>query len=305
MIESVHTSRRAQTRLKGLAKLSRWQEHVLFTLPATLTGAAMAARHAPGVTPDARVLLVTAAALLAVTVAFMVNDVEDAPDDAREMHRAARNPVTSGEVTARDGWIAAWVLGAIALLLYASASTAAFWIGALTLALAVLYSWRGVRLKALPVVDVISHALMLSTLLFLAGYFAYDTTPGRVWWVAFGLGLISAYGQLYNQVRDYDMDRAAKLHNTANIVGRRGTQRWMYAALGAAALCLLATVIMGLWPLWLALVPLALLPLLWRFRPRTDMRGTEAIDLSGRIQWSFFIAANVAALVWLLVEWIG
>lgn len=305
MIESTRTPRTVVARLKGLLKLSRWAEHTPFTVPATLTGVAMAARHATGVTPDARVVAVTAANILAVTVAFMVNDLEDAPDDTREAHRAARNPVTMGEVTARDGWIASCVLGAIALLLYATASAAAFWIGALTLLLAILYSWRGVRLKALPVVDVISHALMLSALLFLAGYFAYDTTPGRVWWVALGVGLISAYGQLYNQLRDFDMDRAARLHNTASIVGRRGAQLLMYAGLVAAALCLLATVLLGLWPLWLALVPLLMLPVLWIFRPHTDMRGTEAIDFSGRVQWGFMIMATATALVWLLAEWIG
>jgi 4-hydroxybenzoate polyprenyltransferase len=265
----------------------------------------MAVHHTTGVTLDARLAAVTAANILAVAVAFMVNDVEDAPDDARDAHRAARNPVTSGEVTARDGWIASGLLAVAALLLYAATSAAAFWTGAITLSLAFLYSWRVVRLKALPVVDVLSHALMLSALLFLAGYFTYDSTPGRVWWVAVGVGLISAYGQLYNQARDFDMDRAAGLHNTASLAGRRGTQGLMYAALSAAGVCLLATVILGLWPLWLALVPLVMLPLLWTFRPRTDMRGTEAIDLSGRIQWNFFIIATVTAIVWLIVEWIG
>lgn len=302
MIDTAHAPHSVQARLKGLVKLSRWREHLLFTVPATLTGAAMAARHAPGVVLDARVLAVTLANILAVTVAFMINDVEDAPDDARETHRAARNPVTTGEVTPRDGWIAAWVLGAIALLLDAAASTAAVWTGTLTLALAVLYSWRGVRLKALPGVDVIAHALMLSALLFLAGYAAYDTAPGRVWLVALGVGLISVYGQLYNQVRDFDMDRAAGLHNTASFVGPGGARCLMYAALLAAALCLLVTVVLGLWPLWLALVPLLMLPLLWIFRPRTDMRGTAAIDLSGRTQWSFMIMATITAMVWLLAE---
>ena len=41
-----------------------------------------------------------------------------------------------------------------------------------------LYSWRAVRLKALPVIDVITHALMLSSLLFLAGYLLVDAVAG-------------------------------------------------------------------------------------------------------------------------------
>ncbi|MBI5957294.1 MAG: hypothetical protein HY866_01070 [Chloroflexi bacterium] len=85
-----------------------------------------------------------------------------------------------------------------------------------------------VRLKTLPVVDVISHLLMLSSLLFLAGYYAYNAEPGPAWWAAAGVGLISAYGQLYNQLRDFDLDRAAGLFNTSCFLGRQNTQRVMY-----------------------------------------------------------------------------
>lgn len=291
------------TRLNGLLRLSRWKEHILFTVPATLLGVNMAADYRPEtVSLDGHIITVVAANILAVTCAFMVNDIEDAPDDARETARAARNPVTSGEISRREGWLASILVGLVALALYAWVSQAAFWTGALTVALSFLYSWRAVRLKALPVVDVISHVLMLSSLLFLAGYFAYDDTPGSVWLVALGVGLISVYGQLYNQLRDYNMDRAAGLHNTASIVGRANTQRLMYASIGLAALCLLITVVIGLWPLWLLIVPVVMAPLFVLFRPSTDMRGTEAIDMSGRIQLGSMIVANVAVLVWLVAN---
>jgi 4-hydroxybenzoate polyprenyltransferase len=240
--------------------------------------------------------------IFAVTCAFMVNDIEDAPDDAREEARAARNPVTCGEVSRREGWLASILVGLVALALYAWVSQGAFWVGALTVALSFLYSWRAVRLKALPIVDVLSHILMLSSLLFLAGYYAYDDSPGSVWLVALGVGLISVYGQLYNQLRDYDMDRAAGLHNTASFLGRDNTQRLMYASIGLAALCLLITIVIGLWPLWLVIVPVVMAPLFFWFRPSTDMRGTEAIDMSGRIQLGAMIIANAAVLIWLIAN---
>jgi 1,4-dihydroxy-2-naphthoate octaprenyltransferase len=152
------------------------------------------------------------------------------------------------------------------------------------------------------VVDVVSHVLLLSALLFLAGYYAYDSRPGSAWWVALGVALVSAYGQLYNQLRDFDMDRAAALHNTASIVGRSNTRWLMYAALGAAALCLLISIVLGLWPLWLVIVPVVMAPLLFLFRPSTDMRGTEAIDASGRVQLGFMFIANITVFVWLIVN---
>jgi 4-hydroxybenzoate polyprenyltransferase len=157
-----------------------------------------------------------------------------------------------------------------------------------------------VRLKARPVVDILSHVLMLSALLFLAGYFAYDSAPGAIWLVALGAALASAYGQLYNQVRDYDVDRAAGLRNTASLVGEQGARRLMYLSMALAALCLVATVLLGLWPLWLLVVPVVLAPLLLVFRPKTDARGTTAIDASGRVQMGFLIVANAVVVVWLV-----
>lgn len=288
----------------SLLRLSRWKEHILFTVPATVLGVNMAA-ETRSVVPDWHVLTVLVANILAVTFAFMINDVEDAPDDARDPARGARNPVTSGEISRRAAWLASIAVSLLALALYAWINRLTFWTGALTIVLAYLYSWRGVRLKARPVIDVISHVLMLSALLFLAGYFAYENVPGSAWWVALAVALISVYGQLYNQLRDYEMDRAARLHNTASILGRAATAWVMYASLALALVCLGISVVLGLWPLWLIAVPVILSPLLIWLRSGTDMRGTTAIDASGRVQLGFMIIANLTVLVWLAALVLG
>lgn len=285
----------------GLLRLSRWKEHIPFTLPATWLGITMAAQHRPGaVVLDWRIMVVTAANLLVVTCAFMINDVEDAPDDARSPARAARNPVTTGDITRRVGWLASGVMGGLALALYAALGDRVLGVGLLAVALAFLYSWRGVRLKAHPLVDVVSHALVLSALLVLAGYATYDNAPGTVWIVILGAALVSAYGQLYNQVRDYELDRAAGLVNTAAILGRTRTQRLMVVALVLAGVCLVSSVALDLWPVWFVLAAILMLPLLVVIRPRDDMRGTQAFDASGRAQAGFFLIANVLLLVWLV-----
>ncbi|HEX3054155.1 MAG TPA: prenyltransferase [Aggregatilineaceae bacterium] len=301
MNSKVLQQRTLHSRAAGILKLSRWKEHILFTVPVTLLGVNMAAdQHA--VTLDWHILTVVAANILAVTCAFMINDIEDAPDDAGDPARAARNPVTMNEISRREGWVATHVIALLSLALYAWVSTGAFVIGALTIVLSYLYSWRAVRLKARPLVDVLSHVLMLAGLLFLAGYYAYDDQPGNVWLVALGVALVSVYGQLYNQVRDYDMDRAAGLHNTASILGPVWMRYTMYGSIGLAVLCLLITIFLGLWPLWLILVPVIMSPLLFFYRPQNDMRGTEAIDLSGRIQLGFMFIANAAVLIWLIAN---
>src|SRR5690606_41448835 len=50
---------------------------------------------------DLRLVAVTAANILAVAYAFMINDIEDAPDDALDPARAAKNPITSGRLGIR------------------------------------------------------------------------------------------------------------------------------------------------------------------------------------------------------------
>jgi 4-hydroxybenzoate polyprenyltransferase len=160
--------------LVSLLKLSRWKEHLVFTLAATLAGANLALRDDH---PDYHLLIVLIANSLAVTFVFMVNDIEDAPDDAFDAARGTRNAVTSGEISPRLGWWIAWFTAGLALITFASIHIRVLAVGALTVGLGWLYSWRGVRLKAWPLVDVVSHLLMLSVLLFLARYIGSQ----RVW----------------------------------------------------------------------------------------------------------------------------
>ncbi|HRJ45606.1 MAG TPA: LON peptidase substrate-binding domain-containing protein, partial [Caldilineaceae bacterium] len=93
-------------------------------------------------------LAVMAANVLVVAYAFMINDIEDAPDDAMDPARAKRNPVTSGLISVRAGYTACRIVAAATMLLYAFGGAWVFIIGGITLLLSHLYSWKPVRLKA-------------------------------------------------------------------------------------------------------------------------------------------------------------
>jgi 4-hydroxybenzoate polyprenyltransferase len=291
-----HTPLRAQ--IRGLIRLTRWQEYIAFVIPLTILGALLAARP-NGILLDWRLVVVTLANILAVAYAFMINDIEDAPDDARDPARAARNPITTGEIGVRIGYTACRIVAAVTLILYALGGVWALGIGIATLLLSHLYSWRPVRLKAWPVTDVVSHSLMLSGLLLLAGYFTYHTEPGIVWFVAASVTLVSVYGQLYNQLRDYDMDKAAGLNNTAIILGERNTRRVMYLSVGLAGAFLLAAILQGVFPVQLGLVLLVSIPISMWFRSQTDMRGGVAVDLSGSLQVQSLVVVNLTVAAWL------
>jgi 4-hydroxybenzoate polyprenyltransferase len=292
------SSNTLSSQLRGLVRLTRWKEYVPFVIPLTILGALLAARpHQMNL--DWRLIAVTFANILAVAYAFMINDIEDAPDDARDPDRAARNPITTGEIGVRIGYAACRVIAAATLIFYACGGLSVFLIGVGTLLLSHLYSWRPVRLKAWPVTDIVSHSLMLSGLLLLAGYYIYDTEPGIVWFVAAAVTFVSVYGQLYNQLRDYDMDKAAGLRNTAIILGENNTRWAMYLSIALAAACLLAAIVQGVFPLWLGLVLLMSIVISMFFRPRTDMRGTMAVDSSGAAQIQGIIIMNLTIAVWL------
>ncbi|NDJ75581.1 MAG: prenyltransferase [Chloroflexi bacterium] len=294
------TSRQVQHKIAGLVLLSRWREHVVFTVPLTLLGINLALEHSHTSAGNVwRGVVVLLANTLAVTFAFMINEAEDAADDARAPERVQHNAVASGILTVREGWIAALVVGGLALLGYVMLGSVVLATGALTVVLALLYSWHRVRLKALPVVDVVSHALMLSALLFLAGYAAFARSLAESWLIALGVGLVSAYGQFYNQVRDYAADRAAGLHNTASFLGLRRTRLVMYACLGVALVCWLVAVGIGVWPLWTVGLCLVAMPVTALILPTRDLRGSPTVDLSGRLQTGFLIGANVVLVVWL------
>ena len=279
----------------GLVRLSRWKEYVPFTIPVTVLGALLADQPL-----DWRLVTVTVANILAVAYAFMINDIEDAPDDALDPARAARNPIAMGEVSPRVGWFCAGGVALAAVGLYASGGVWVLGIGVLTVMLSHFYSWKPVRLKAFPVADVTSHSLMLSGLLFLAGYFTYGANPGWVWLVALSATLVSIYGQLYNQLRDYDMDKAAGLHNTAIIVGERMTRVLMYACVALALLLFLGAFVLGVLPIWLpALGGIVFAVVLLVYRPGKDMRGGQVADGSGHFQIQFLIAANATIGIWL------
>lgn len=286
--------------LQGFIQLTRWKEYVGFVIPLTVLGALMAIQQGGGAL-DWRLITVTLANILVVAYAFIINDIEDAPDDALEESRRNRNPVSAGRISPRTGRISLGIVAFFTLLLFYAGGPYALFIGAITLLISHFYSWRRVRLKAWAVTDIVSHSLMLSGLLFLAGYFIYDYSPGVVWLVALGVTLFSSYGQLYNQLRDYAVDKEAGLRNTAVLLGERRARFLMYLMVVLALASLILAIAGGVFPLWLGLVAVIAVAASFLFRPRKDFRGTEFVDVSGAVQQQALFVFNAVTFSWLLV----
>jgi len=212
---------RARTSIKdiitGTLQLSRIKEVADDVCALSLLGTLLAGHHRP----LSQVILALVGSLLAGTFFAMFNDVEDAEDDARNERKAARNPVAAGRLGKRYAYAASAVMAAGALCLYSLTSPATFGVGVSLVVVGFLYSWRPVRLKALVALDLLSHGYFLAAGIMLAGYFATARTvsSSNVLVAALAVSLISMGSDLYNEIRDFDTDRKARLMNTAALLG--------------------------------------------------------------------------------------
>ena len=282
----------------AILKLTRWQEFLPWTIPLTLLGGLMAYRFG-GAELDYRLIVVLLANSCIMAYAFMINDIEDSDDDKHDPVRAARNPISSNELSKSSGWIAAIVIGLIGTLLFATIGTNTLIVGIIMWILAHLYSWKPVRLKARPIFDILSHVLMLSALLFITAHFAYTQEMAlEAWLLLIAVTLISGYGQFYNQVRDYEADRAAGLHNTASFIGKPATTLVSYLSVGIAILCIAIVILRGAFPIELLGVIAITAPILWLTSSDKDARGDVATDISGKVQVNVLRGVNIVLLAW-------
>ena len=271
-----------------------------FVIITTLLGAAAA--HS---TFGWRLIGVLVANWLAVGFAFMINDVEDASDDALNPAKVKRNPVSCGDLSARSGRMASFVTAVVSAMLYAWLGLWPLVVGVTCLILGYVYSWRRIRLKSIPVADLISHGLLLAGFQFLAAYFAFGTGPAWRW--IFPLAFIvaiSLYGQLFNELRDFEGDVQAGVTHTASLLGQRVAHVLMMTLLvigvGSGAVTIFA---LGLIPTWVLIIAAALAAILL-VRPLFKLsRHHSAVELQQPLQKPLEIGAAVAFAIWFVAPW--
>lgn len=283
--------------MKSVLELTRWREHVPFSVPLTVLGAIVASSQ--GAVLDSKLIYVVLGNVAAVSYAFMINDIEDAEDDALDSKKVKKNAVSAGKVAREDAYTLARILAIVALFLFALTNKVTFGIGLTTLVLSHLYSWRKVRLKAYPVADIISHSLMLSGLLLLAGFSTYSSNYKSIWVLCASAVLFSIYGQLYNQIRDIAVDSKAKLKNTTILVGKKRARFLMNTSIALSIISLLTAIYFDTFPAWLLIPLFVSSPLVLSFKVKKDNSGTAAIDITGRLQTQLLLIFNIIILVWL------
>ena len=77
-----------------------------------------------------------------------------------------------------------------------------------------LYSWKPLRLKSKPYLDLISHMIFLGVLQFLITYLAFR--PLDLFVIPFLMIIIpfSMMNEIINELKDYDVDESTNIKNT-------------------------------------------------------------------------------------------
>jgi len=286
--------------LSVIFALTRFNEYVIFVIVTTLMGAMIQE------TPiDWRLLLVLVANWLAVGFAFMFNDIEDAEDDACDPAKANRNPVSARRISLHRAYLITFCVALTAGVIYFFLGLIPFFLGMTCLVLGILYSWKRIRLKRFPVLDLISHVLMLAGLQLLCAYTIFSSIIETHWIAPFIVVIaVSMYGELFNEVRDLEGDRKAGLKHTAALVGVRTAHIIMVVVLVIAGLALLYTILIGLIPGWLVGV-LAILCVIMLIRPIIKAKRETVLESSGPFQTPVLLIGAVGLTIWLASRLLG
>jgi 4-hydroxybenzoate polyprenyltransferase len=288
--------------IKALLRLARYKEYTFFVTITTLLGVAAAYGQISW-----KFVIVWFANWLAVAFAFMINDVEDAPDDALNPLKINRNPVSAGDLSPRTASQASWGVALISALLYLLLG---FWpavLGLISLALGYLYSWRVIRFKNMPFIDLASHCMMLAGLQFLPALLAFNPHPDLNWIFPFVFIVsISLYGELFNELRDLEGDLAAGLNHTASKLGYKPTYWMMMSLLTIGLVCGVITFfVLRIIPPWVD-VFLGVAALLFLIRPALKARRHKtSLAMQESFQKPLEAAAALALLAQFVYPWLN
>jgi len=102
----------------------------------------------------------------------------------------------------------------VGLLLLLSIGPFVFLLGIIYAFVGFVYSWRSLRLKSRPILDLVSHVLFLGGLQFLTTYTAFR--PLDLFVVPFLMIIVpvSLMNEVIHEMKDFDIDKKTKINNT-------------------------------------------------------------------------------------------
>ena len=200
--------------VKGLLKLTRVGEYYGSVL--ILTGVSLVANHSLSLSNRGLLLI---SLLLLNIFCFAINDIEDADDDFHDATKKLRNPISAGIIGRGVAHIFAWLTVVIGLILLIPFGLLTLIAGLAIIILGFLYSYKPVRLKSVPFLDLLSHGLFLGGLQSFIIISANNNPVSQNGFVIIFLIFIgSLMGDINNEIRDHEVDRKTQIKNTASVL---------------------------------------------------------------------------------------
>ena len=167
--------------------------------------------------------------------AFGINDIEDAEDDALDPTKVKRNPLSAGVINETSALTVVAITALLCLSLSSIFNIQTLAFSCITLLVGFLYSYKPVRLKSIPFLDLLSHGFFLGSAQFLLPAIAMSIpiTPAFIA-AAASFYFMSIFGDIRNEIRDYVVDRETNIRNTASIIDLRKYERSIYFFQGMA-----------------------------------------------------------------------
>lgn len=212
-------------KIKAILALTRWNEIWDYTLATTLLAAVFA-----GVEWQWRIILIFLTNMLGQFFAFMINDIEDADDDALNPRKLKRNPVSNKSLSKKEAYWYAGITALLTTILFGVIASryntgAVIIIAITTLGTMFGYSSKLIRFKSMPVMDFLSHIYMLAGAPYLLAYFCFRSDMDTIGAIGLAIvSVISSYGMLENQIRDYATDKLTNIKNSTWYIGLKASK---------------------------------------------------------------------------------
>jgi 4-hydroxybenzoate polyprenyltransferase len=161
-----------------------------------------------------KTIIIFLANLFLTAFGYMYNDLEDAEDDYHDLDKRKRNPISSGEITRNQSYLSNLLVLSAGLLMLAFISPLVFSLGVVFAFIGVFYSWKPLRLKSRPVLDLVSHVLFLGVLQFLITFTAFRPLALSI--IPFLMIIIhfSMMNEIIHELIDFDVDKRTEINNT-------------------------------------------------------------------------------------------
>lgn len=191
---------------------------------------------------------------------FAINNCFDAPSDALDVNKQKNNPIASGKLSKQVALISCILLAGFAVML------AGFWlwtnipclaIYGILLLLGAAYSVPPLRLKAVPIADLVSHGLFFGCLLFIFGSLLLGPLMLPQIVLLVPIFFYSVTLELRNHIDDFEVDATAGVQTTAVWLGKKKSQRLLLVLLiTTLTFSLFATLLIWTWINLFWLLPL-------------------------------------------------